>query len=443
MTERSDSLVNLCKYHEPARGLLDSYSLATIASDRRPEYLPAMNQIWVPAPLLQKQAMVVLSHEFIHIYTTSFQPSRLLPLNWVLTASGSKNRIKNFTDIVETVCDLHYWLKISLPDWTDIELYSDASSHPELYSELVKISAELAAKASKQITPAAALEQAATALCTLLMHIVPKRPNQGLTIVRTFRDISLPDNWNDTQQLLLSLWICLDKKRDLCKTLKKRFSLAPLVGVHRNIVLTIYFLATAIRTAQLQPHIVTAVFPSLLALLTLGSFVLLPVITLESTKGKYSTKIRVMHTTSRTPRGRDDAAFDQQQAETEERKKGRCCAAVSLFAELTNASKPFRLSNENDRTSLCFETLLSKLPVLVEEHFLSEYNCSNCRLLFSEIPFKSACQTIMNITKDQKAAIAEAVRRYREFLETDAIYYMKKKWRLREVPRPVRAYKFL
>jgi hypothetical protein len=143
-----------------------------------------MNQIWVPAPLLQKQAMVVLSHEFIHIYTTSFQPSRLLPLNWVLTASGSKNRIKNFTDIVETVCDLHYWLKISLPDWTDIELYSDASSHPELYSELVKISAELAAKASKQITPAAALEQAATALCTLLMHIVPKRPNQGLTIMR-------------------------------------------------------------------------------------------------------------------------------------------------------------------------------------------------------------------------------------------------------------------
>lgn len=442
MRKRSDNLVNLYKYHNPVRGLLDGYSLAPIATYRRPEYLPAMNQIWVPAPLSQKQAMRVLSHEFIHIYTTSFQPSRLLPLNSVLTASWPKNRIENFTDIVETVCDLHFWLKISLPDWTDID-YSDASSHPELYSELAKLRTEIAAKASKELAPVAVLEQATIAICALLMHIVPKRPNQGLTIVRSLRDISLPDNWNDTQQLLLSLWICLDKKRDLCKTLKERFSLAPLVGVHRNIVLTIYFLATAIRTAQLQPHIVTAVFPSLLELLTLGSFVLQPIITLESTKGKYSAKIRVMHTTCRTPRGRDDAGFDQQQPKTEERKKRRCCAAVSLFTELINASKPFRLSNENDRTSLCFETLLSKLPALVEKHILSEYNCSNCRLLFSEIPFKSACQTIMNITKEQKAAIAEAVRRYREFLETDAMYYMKKKWRLKKIPRPVRAYKFL
>ena len=92
---------------------------------------------------------------------------------------------------------------------------------------------------------------------------------------------------------------------------------------------------------------------------------------------------------------------------------------------------------------MCFETLLSKLAILIEEHILGEYNCSNCSLLFREKVFKSACQTIVNMTKEQNAVIVEAIRCYPEFLETGAMYYVKEKWGLEQMPRPVHEYEFL
>ena len=213
--------------------------------------------------------------------------------------------------------------------------------------------------------------------------------------------------------------------------------------MHSYITHTIYFVATAIKAVELRPHIVTAVFPTLLGLLTQGSFVLLPVVTLKRVKGSYSAQIKVTHTTYHSPRDPDRVAIEQRQVEYQARKDGKYCRTVPIFVDLINASKPFRLSNDKDRTVRCFETLLHKLRDLIEEHVREKSNCSGCTLSFREKSFKSACRTIMNITSVQKAALLEAMKCYEHFLWHDVMTYLCVKWQLDENPRPVPRYRFL
>ena len=431
-----------CNSQIIAPGLWCGYRLPSAKRHLKPTYYPAINQVWISGSFSQRKIYSIISHELIHAFSASLQPPRLLPLNSVLNQRGIP-WTDHFEDIIETIAELCYSAHLSLPKVDKIRRYGERTRYPLIYEELVGIWMTTVDKASPELPKKVALEEALRGLCVLSMHIIPHRPQTGFAIFRAMKDISPPDNWLKSQDIWFTYYRELDKKINKTKILKKQFTLAMPVGEHRFIADTVFFIATVIERVLLEPDIVTAVFPTLLELLTQESFILLPVLLVEETHGKSRVHIKIIHTTYRSRRTPDRAAFAREKEAAEMAKEGRYCCVTPIFVTIIRRSRQFRLSNNKDRSYKCFQAMLELLPNLLKEKKFTKSRCSGCILLGRDEQFQSACDTIINMSLKAKRALVKAAKDYERFLLIDTACAIQEEWELPEAPRPVCHYSFL
>jgi hypothetical protein len=366
----------------------------------------------------------------------------LLVLNSVLHPQGV-SWTDRFEDLMETVSELYFQVRMHSPQIDRIRKYAAKAAYPTVYQELVELWVRTADKASPALSRQAALTEAIDGLCVLIMHIAPHRPGIGVTILRAMRNICPPDNWLTRQDVWFAYYRQLDRKITMSKTLRKRFTLAMPLGEHRFVADTVFFTAAVIEKVLLDPDLVTAVFPTLLELLTQESFAVLPVLAMERVRGRSLAHIKVIHTTYRSRRTPDRLALTKEQEAAEMAKTGRTCFVTPIFTALIRSSYKFRISNRKDRAYKCFQVLLELLPSLLRQNVSAHARCSGCVLLYREGQFQSACQTIIGMSAQTKRALVEAAKNYERFLHVDTMRAVQKKWSLPQAPHPVRHYRFL
>lgn len=423
--------------------LAEGYLLPAAADgQKRPIYCPSINQVWSFGKFSGKDFYTVYSHEFIHVYMTSVQPPRLLLLNEVLT-NTKQNWSEIFKDIVETACELYFQVQTKAPNMHHIKSYASYASFPEVYSKLIDLWKRTLGKADSTLPKEAAMEESIRGLSVFIMHIVPRHPNSGLNMLNIIQDIKPPRNWTKSQDIWVNFYREMDKILWSDKKLHDQFILAMPIGVHRYIADTIHFITLALKEAKKDTRIITAVFPTLLELLSQESFILLPVISVKKTKANYQAEINVIHTTYRSPRVPDRLGRTQQKQYLELRRENKCCFCVPLFVSLIQKSKPFRLSNSHDRTYMCFEALLKHLPVLIEKNLTKTPSCSGCILLLEDNHFRRACNEILDASSSNLKILTEAARLYESFLYKYNMRLLQKHWRLQQMPHANKRYKFL
>jgi len=401
-------------------------------------YCPAINQIWTLGRMTWDKIRLVLSHEFIHAFTSSLQPPRLLPLNSVLCGQQKDPWVEYFEDVVETIAEVYFQVSMGSPLTSRVKAYCKRARYPAVYAELAELWKKTVAKASEELPKSIAMELAIRGLCMLLTHIVPRQPQTGLVIIRAIQDILLPDRWRTSQDIWGTLYRRLDKKIATDETLRNQFTLTMPAGAHRYIADMVFFVAAAISKVELDPDTVTAVFPTLLELITQESFAVLPVICVSQIDGAPRAEVRITHTSYRSRRTADRVAFVQMKESVE---MGEVCCTTPIFAVLINRSRQFRLSNSKDRTYKCFETMLGLLPGLLKASLQRKTNCPGCLLLHREEVFQAGCETIMAMTSKYKRAFVKAAEGYGRFLKTENMRLIQERWHL--LPRPIRCYRFL
>jgi hypothetical protein len=431
-------------FHQIAPALLDGYKMPSSKWDRNPPiYLPAMNHIWMPCDLTEDEMRTPLLHESIHVFATTLQSLQLLHLKAILFGRDEIRWSTIFREIVETTCDVYYWLEMSLLTHTDVLAYVKHSQCPELYEEYVKLAIDIANRASKDLSRATALRGSVMTLGLLSLELIPKRPQSGLFIIRALREISATADWKGKLELYLDLDFQLREKFRLSELLQDLFFLSMPMGAHTSVLGTVFYLAQAIKIAENYPYKITAVFPLLLELITQSSFILVPVLTLARTGTKFTAQIKMIHTTSRSQRCPDRSASLQLKVDKKVKQSGKYCGVTPVYVSLIKASRQFRLSSSPDRTVKCFETLLSMLPELLSHIIVQEPDCPACLAAFGRHEIKNACKTIMEMSLGQKKALVYAAENFREFLDVDVMELMEKNWGLDEIPYPKHLYQFL
>ena len=169
-----------------------------------------------------------------------------------------------------------------------------------------------------------------------MMHIVPRHPNSGLDMLNIMQNIDPPSNWTKSQDIWFNFYREMDKILWSDKKLQHQFILAMPIGIHRYIADTIHFITSALKEAKKDTRIITAVFPTLLELLSQESFILLPVISVKNIKANYQAEIKVIHTTYRSPRVPDRLGRTEQKQYLELRRENKCCLCVPLFVSLVH-----------------------------------------------------------------------------------------------------------
>jgi len=427
---------------EQLAGLCKGYLLPSPAKDDfDARYCPVLNQIWTFGKFPGASFEHVYSHEFIHVYMTSLQPPRLVLLNSIFQNKHVPSEC--FEEIVETACELYYQIQINMPDIACIKAYCKSARFPEMYSILADIWLRTLANADTAISREVAMEAAIRGLSIFLMHIVTKYPGTGLVVLKALYDIDPPIKWQKSQEIWSFFYKKLDEKIWANKDLQKQFHLAFPMGVHRSIADAIHFTASAIEMVRHDPYIVKAIFPTLLELLTQGSFVLLPVINIKENKKRFIAEIKLIHTTYRTPRVPDRLAIALKSQASELEKKQTHCLMASFFVSLVEQSKSFRISNSQDRTYKCYMNLLQTLANLLEINLDKTTHCSGCMLLLRDKYFQNICKNILNMSSSTLKNMIEIAKDYENFLLHDTTKLIRddKGWNISI--RTLKAYNFL
>jgi len=149
-------------------------------------YFPALNQVWIAGRPRRAERELILSHEFLHAFTTCGQPAQFLPLLAELRGVMPPPPISGeyFEEFVETVCITYFLVYFNLKIISDY-LIGGKTHHYRLVAELIRIARIITHNASSMLTSEESLRQAVAAIDTLLMHIVPYRSGLCLKILST------------------------------------------------------------------------------------------------------------------------------------------------------------------------------------------------------------------------------------------------------------------
>jgi len=407
-------------------------------------YYPALNQIWIDAKSLsKKEQILILAHESMHVYTISLQPAQLLPLRAELLGFVDRPNQKCFDDIVETVCDGSFWGLTRL-GIADIEEVIAEAKHPDLLAKLFELAKRLIKKQRSETGDEAQLKEAVLGLCLLLMHIVPHQARLGQKVLQQLLQFPILSTWQNRWQVYLYYYANLSKKLEQSRQLSKQITLVLPIDVHRCIADMIIFLSMALNAVYFRPVAVTAVFPTLLSLVTQGCFMLLPVIYLRKMDNNCTAEIRIVHnTSSRSKKTPNKAADLQLRMYAKFSEQGVICGAAPIFATLIEISERFAASSVPDRTAECFRDILHRLPSLLRKHISTSTTCEGCKRIFRGDIFCSAFEVIVDMSQENRRAMVDTARHYEVFLLGEAMNVIKDKCDLSDAPKPARRYRFL
>jgi hypothetical protein len=422
--------------------LWGGYELPAIAGIR-PVYHPALNQVWIErSSLPEAQLTLALAHEAVHAQSIGLQPAQLIPLRAELLGYVDRPNERCFDDIVETVCEASVWGLTRL-GMKDIESMVSVAKYPDLFATLLELAKRLAAEGQGDGEDATRLKEAVMGLCLLLMHIVPYRPRLGPTILQRLGQFPILPSWQERYQVFLYYYAELQKEWEQNTQRQEQMTLVLPMEIHRGIDDMVLFLSAALQVVHSRSETFTAVFPTLLLLVTQATFVLLPIISLGKTGRRYGAKIQVVHSTSKSRQAPNRALDLQRRIEAEAKDHGVVCSASPIFLALVEVSQRFASSNKPNRIPECFQAILQMLPHLLKRHLTSRANCERCKQIFQGDVFDSALATVMGMSRADYRAAVRAASNYQEFLLKDMPHIIQETWGLPELPQASRRYRFL
>ena len=270
------------------------------------EFHPGISQIWVFQDRIQSKLdeTATLTHEYLHVYSASFQAAYMLAIRAELLGYCDRPDHNCFEDIVETVAELLLWV-IHRFDETDLTSCLKASHFPHLFREIVGIARQWASVAHNSLSPLERLKECVGGICLLLMHLVPQKPASGRQICAVLSELPAPDHWLNRSDVFALLYPKLNVKWKTNQHLEDLFVPTLKNDHHRFVSDLITFLGASIQVMYRRHTAVIKTFPALLALLSQGSFVMIPMIYLRNLESKPQAVLRIIHPTSRTSRRPD------------------------------------------------------------------------------------------------------------------------------------------
>ena len=163
--------------------LCGGFRMPTGSTESTALYHPAINQIWIRGSVPEDMLALMHSHEAMHVYTTSLQPSQLLLLRAELLGTVDRPEIKYLDEIVETVCEACFWAQTRL-EIEDIPHMIQDAKYPDTFQALIDLGYKIALSTGGNSVDETTLKEAVVGVCLFLMHIIPCQPDSGRDILR-------------------------------------------------------------------------------------------------------------------------------------------------------------------------------------------------------------------------------------------------------------------
>jgi len=252
-----------------------------------------------------------------------------------------------------------------------------------------------------------------------------------------------PTEWTDQWQLFYHFYGAIYQRWKHSQGNSKQFCLAAPLDIHRDFLDMVIVFANAIYAVPLRNIAVTAVFPTLLQVLTLRAFRFAPIFHYSYNSIQPQIKIDVAHVTRKSLKHMKDAMILQRKNLTALTQNGQFCSAAHVFLKLAETSYPFIVSTACDRSVVCFKSIIEVIPHLLKEHTNRKHTCEKCDYISKMPKFLWACSTILQKFADAKPMLLKAAISYEPWLEKGAMKIVKETWDLPVTPRSDRVYRYL
>ncbi|MHC4679498.1 MAG: hypothetical protein ACYTEK_12445 [Planctomycetota bacterium] len=406
------------------------------------KYHPAINQIWIDRGLGDDERQLASLHESLHAFTMCFQTPQMLALGAELIgAHHSIPAAKHFHDLVEMVCATYFLVHTGLEITPRYLIETDPRRH-QLGAELIAIAEGLAEKAAPMISRDTAVREALAGLCTLIMHIVPYRKGFGSTVLRMIRSIAAPQYWEDQWQLFRYFYaefqrIRLDSPRKL-----RQFDLNQAIDVHRDMFDMVVNLARAVCAVPNRAVAVTAVFPTLLMLITMRCFRFVPIIYLSTAGGRGIASIHIDHVSRRSLKHMRWAILRQQKNLEQSEQTRQPCHAAQWYITIAEKSRLFITSGAEGRSFSCFQSVLEVIPALMRQMIDAKRVCPQCEAVRRASVFLWAYNCLATMPRRIRAELIQAVGNYEPWLHAAAEELARDACESDEAPRVSVRYRF-
>lgn len=407
------------------------------------EYHPAINQIWIDTVLEPDEREIALIHEGLHALTLCFQTPQLLALQAELV--GAKYSLPvavHFADLVEVACATYFLVYTGL-EITPRYLVETNPRRHQLGKELIEIAERTSQKVTRKLTQKEALREALAGLCTLIMQVIPYRKELGPVILRMIRSIQPPEDWENQWQVFGYFYSQLQRMRLASPKKLKQFDLNLIPDAHRDLLDMCASLARAICNLSARPLAITALFPTLVMLMTMRSFRFVPTVYLHTSSLSTIASIHVDHVTRRSLKDTRKAVSEHRKILAQSEEVNQPCYAARMFITIAEQTKPFVISDAKDRSVSCFKSVLEAVPDLLRGLLDANRICPRCAAIRSISLLPWAYNVISTMPKKIKTQLIKAAGNYEDWLNTGAMETMRDAWRLRETPKAVTRYRFL
>jgi len=387
----------------------------------RGRYLPVLNQIWIFPVDVPEYRRYIFTHELFHQAFSLFMPSQMLPLRKALLGEDPLAEVQRFEDIVEAVRILHLPGLLGL-DIGPEYLEGEREDYRKVAEELLHLGRRIAETGASNIPAPEALRLAIRALASVLLQIIPRRPRQGRSILKTLSALRPTSGWKEHLPLGNDLY--LQTHQLLATKTPLPFDLAPFPDPHTSLSYAILYLGNALVASQKQPERLIGCLPGLVNVVAMGSMPVVPVVYLHKEPGThYTAEIRMIHRNSEMEPMFRKVFRAQKNWQRLLHKRGGQCPTLDLFLSCCKVSNPFCHVTQ-DRYPQYVRTIVPHLGGLLQDLDLRKIDCPACRIhLFDPAVLGTIAAVRKNIVT-LVDALGTAAENYEQWLFTTGIEWL-------------------
>jgi hypothetical protein len=414
---------------------LPSYAVACRGGEVLAWFLPAWGQIWIMPDCPDSMLTQVLSHEITHYNQCVLNPSQYVHLRALLLDRPLPHP-NCLNDIVEASYVLGLTLAAGLgPNTT---LFPPAPRRTkQLAARIARLAIELAKTAHPGDGRARPEVEAAHALLMLLWHIVPARPSLGNAVLARLEQLSIPSGWRSRSELWPALHA--EMQRSLRQeTIHLPLTLMSPMEPHRAVAEMLIFLSHALSPIPERVHVLTACFPVLLEVLTLGSLSVIPVLRLVEKSSRFEARISILRPAETTEAVIETVVEAQTRVLQQCQQAGIQCHCIEYLLAILHRTAPYRTSAEPRRLERCLQLLLEHFDV--ERFSPKAFSCPLCSRHLTDAAVQSALQSIRLTLATGRTRLLRAARSYGEWLLTDCLGVLRGHLELEKPLCPVREF---
>jgi hypothetical protein len=387
--------------------------------DANAVYLPHWSQVWIDAEGVRGDRHQVLTHELYHFFASSDQPAMLVPLQSFMTGRLDQNTFMRFEDIVEPLAAI----MVGVLDGQKLDaarIRTSTKEHASLVRQIYQIAMTLSG--SSQSALPARVNEAVRAVAFLLMHIFSYRPGNAEYVLQVLRRSRRWNQWSDRWDLFPQLYEVIHRNHQSSLRTQTRYHLAPPVDVHRSVGEQLVFMSGAMRIAEQQRERCVAAMPALLSVVSLGSFVILPIVTIDGTvRNRMRARINVVHSTRRGERRIREILELQTALRASAVGRDSSCLATQYSVDVLEMFRPHRISNSVTRLGSAIAHALEQLPARVATLARAVGTCPGCRALLGDPAVGAACHHVSLMPRSQRRGLIDAATGYETWLRNKCL----------------------